>query len=1014
MQVAIATCFTALLLLLPSGCTSPPAGPLLDELYARFNPERPGFGVVDYPGNQEADVPKAYARILIAEVDRKRNGYRPDLPDLSRVAGRWLLDHADEDADGVKGWGVPVAWDAYGDGSVNPANSVYTISTAIAVDALLNWMELDPEAPGEEILATVTASLLPFTAPEMRSPSGMIPYSVVESDRKYDTFNPAAYMAGQMQRFSRITPNVEFAKVLASTADETVEVLLKQKLVNPKTGSWYWHYSIQESIANDLPHASYIIDGLIKYETYGGRRSADIDLKATLSHLREFDDSKRDYVRAWPWLQEGIDRSARSYDIGMAMSLACSNADTVDLGPIFERYIPRFRDGSKGYLKYPVGDETADPLIVNEYEAYLYQGVIACDLARSRGDTKVTAVTPPNDANVLLDKPVLLSAEVPFVSFAPDDQSGATRVKTTPGDPSSFMMVKSGTAEISFDPGEIPIATDALGDGKVVFVRHIGQNTLTIEYRDAEGRRVDRRQVVHAAGRSEPMFRAATTYGNRLYLVYYDNFSVRNFATAYELNAGRLVQVMNPVELPSLEDPAGGTYEMIPAIFLLPRKNGIEIVGGVLSAQLHADGTLESTRINDCVRAIEAVSTPDGPAVLCHRLSRGDNVSRYFISAPRSLTLPSISPNAVPFHLEYDHGELSVQHARTPADFAAMFTFDLERIQQNGWMEFGVGNVEARIPWSQIYYLNGFLDLLKLSKEDGQMRNAFEHLVPKIRERLDLEVYWLGQHWKRGNYQTRAFTVDRSPALFAVQTSRLLLLLDRYLKELDAPTAISADTFQDLREAVHCLRDHIDVLAYGGELPHWMAGDRANLRWPKGSKFKFDGLAVPFNHQNEWAYSVIRTGTVQKCSQAPKAAQDIITHFVDHIAPSGILPNSGIWNYWWGTAYDGWTKDEGISVNYPEYTGDKSRAWISFKTIDTMSLLGSIDALPVSVRGNVLASAAHLIQLGRLYPFAAYELQRRGYKVNLDRDVALDYSRVSSPWELQNAVWAYRALLSEQ
>src|SRR5690606_28257631 len=119
-------------------------------------------------------------------------------------AGQWLLQHGDENQNGIIGWGVPVAWDAYGDGSINPKDTEYTISTAIAVDALLSWLDFSDADLRAKILDVIERSLEPYLNSSMRTPAGLLPYSLMVSDRRYDTFNPAAYLAGQMQRFSHL------------------------------------------------------------------------------------------------------------------------------------------------------------------------------------------------------------------------------------------------------------------------------------------------------------------------------------------------------------------------------------------------------------------------------------------------------------------------------------------------------------------------------------------------------------------------------------------------------------------------------------------------------------------------------------------------------------------------------------------------------------------------------------------------------------------------------------------
>jgi hypothetical protein len=119
-----------------------------------------------------------------------------------------------------------------------------------------------------------------------------------------------------------------------------------------------------------------------------------------------------------------------------------------------------------------------------------------------------------------------------------------------------------------------------------------------------------------------------------------------------------------------------------------------------------------------------------------------------------------------------------------------------------------------------------------------------------------------------------------------------------------------------------------------------------------------------------------------------------------------------VWDYWWGTAYDGWTASDEVSLNKPEYPGDHIKAWISFRSIDVMSNLAASELLPAWVKGNLVTSAAHLVATGKLYPFVNYELSRLGAPPVLNRDVALRYARINSPWELQSAAWAYLALVN--
>ncbi len=335
----------------------------------------PGKGMVDYPSDGPADIPKAYAMVLLAAVQAQRA--QRGFPEAGRISGLWLLENVDENRNGITGWGVPVAWDAYGDGSVNPASTEYTISTAIVVHALLDWAEATDDAPRGRILDVVLAASKPYFDQTMRTPAGLMPYSLSLSDRKYDTFNPAAYMAGQMQRLSRLVDNPTQSELLRKAADQTMRALLEHRKINSATGSWYWNYSIQEDNSNDLPHASYIVDGIRTYIFYGGRLATAFDRARVLSHLDEFLGEKSPDIRAWPRLRPEVTLAARSYDIGMALHIACSEPSMANLRARLIGATPAYKNQDGLYLKYPATLKDRN-FVVREYETYMLRGFESC------------------------------------------------------------------------------------------------------------------------------------------------------------------------------------------------------------------------------------------------------------------------------------------------------------------------------------------------------------------------------------------------------------------------------------------------------------------------------------------------------------------------------------------------------------------------------------------------------------------------------------------------------------
>lgn len=352
----------------------PNVSALRKDLLEQFDVKFPGRGGTDYPGNTVEDVPKAYAMILKAELLPAVTG-AGGISARARNAGKFLLEHSDERKDGFPGWGVPVAWDPYGDGSTNPAHTKYTISTAIVIDALLDWLDADQTIAREPVLSLIREAIMPYLDPAVLSPSGLLPYSLEPVDRPYDTFNPAAYLAGVMQRYSRRETDPELARRIQAVADKTVAAHLANRQMTAN-GAWYWHYSITEPVPNDLAHAGYVMLGLQLYAQYGGALRDQLDVAAIQKHLADFPDPTSGKLMAWPHFRTDANTPARSYDLGMGLYLVCTSSLS-QLRALYLDALPSYRTATGAYLRFPPGTRKPE-IVVREYEGYILLGLAAC------------------------------------------------------------------------------------------------------------------------------------------------------------------------------------------------------------------------------------------------------------------------------------------------------------------------------------------------------------------------------------------------------------------------------------------------------------------------------------------------------------------------------------------------------------------------------------------------------------------------------------------------------------
>ena len=306
-------------------------------------------GGADYVGADEGRVPKATAVLLIAEagcVARFPGHDRSVMDELGAELLRWPTEYPSD----RYGWGLPFGWDAFGDGTKNPANTVYSISTGLAVKALLDWARVGGEDVWPLVRSSVARALDEWTTPEALTATGQFAYSLSGYDGGYDVFNSSALLAGQMQRAAQLEIGQPARyrsladTVMQSLADwhlegsRDAEVILRRgenldavadrfgltaeavrvangfspleevgagdRLLMPDVvaSGWYWNYSATEAVPNDLAHAGYVVDGVATYVAEGGALAGLFPMDRVVGHLETFltGGTTEESMLAWP------------------------------------------------------------------------------------------------------------------------------------------------------------------------------------------------------------------------------------------------------------------------------------------------------------------------------------------------------------------------------------------------------------------------------------------------------------------------------------------------------------------------------------------------------------------------------------------------------------------------------------------------------------------------------------------------------------------------------------------
>lgn len=271
-----------------------PGLPVLDPMttyhamLGQLDPLHPGRGQ-DIFNDTLKDRAMAYALILRAEAHRFASTAAPDAQDRVMTCAAWLMANSDLNGDGIPGYGLADPWDAFGDGTTNPAFQEYVITTAMCVEALQDRYDLLNDTTGLAAMRTlVLACVEPFLSDRYDSPGGLLTYSRNPNDAQHDVFNSSIHMAGQLQRMASWVEDPVWRNKLTRKADGIISVLVAHQKRTTE-GALFWTYGLTpDSPPNDLLHASYIVEGIREYRAFGG--SVKVDFEAAIANFGAFAD----------------------------------------------------------------------------------------------------------------------------------------------------------------------------------------------------------------------------------------------------------------------------------------------------------------------------------------------------------------------------------------------------------------------------------------------------------------------------------------------------------------------------------------------------------------------------------------------------------------------------------------------------------------------------------------------------------------------------------------------------
>lgn len=271
------------------------------SLLSKFPREKQGYSLEpSLKPEGPSEQPMTYGLVLSAESLHYKTVPNKESSERVRNATKWLIANSDLNNDGNPGWGLPQSWDAFADGTINPENHPYTITTAIVLQGLLDalsikdfWTDVE-EKEIKHLIADVILYWLKnvYIGDEK---IGYLGYSEEPTDMIYTPNVSGMFLSNMVRALTWHDDIFNYAErqfVLQRTHAIANKLV---KTVKLEKGIPYWNhvddpaaYDDKSAIPNDLVHHVYIIWGIEEYRSHYDTIYMPFNLNQSIASVDSF------------------------------------------------------------------------------------------------------------------------------------------------------------------------------------------------------------------------------------------------------------------------------------------------------------------------------------------------------------------------------------------------------------------------------------------------------------------------------------------------------------------------------------------------------------------------------------------------------------------------------------------------------------------------------------------------------------------------------------------------------
>jgi len=400
------------------------------SLIGRFQ-DKLGNGLDPYlPTGVQKEQAETYGLVLSAEAIHYKNNPNEQSRKRINQALSWLLENSDTDNDGRMGWGLPGEWDAFGDGTKNPANSQFTITNALVMQGLLDVMQI-PDLISESQTVKIKNLLKEISIYHCKyvwtdtENGGFFWYSPSRNDAHFVT-NVSSMFMGMLCRVisehgSLFSENEK--TLINQRIDQAAQAIISKVLW--REGLPYWNYIVKPNYfnqdePNDLVHHGYILWGMELYRGYKGSSAITWTLNQANQSLDSFwcNDKLYDYPQNTTYYGDQLkynNRPAILWGTGMMMAFTAKYG-TKEGSDRLLKYINQYY-GLWPNLRLWPKDFSSDDNFYPRYTSHVLWG-LAFNNCSQKNDI-IDDVTNSIDIRSILYDPTRKIVDQPYAVLAP-------------------------------------------------------------------------------------------------------------------------------------------------------------------------------------------------------------------------------------------------------------------------------------------------------------------------------------------------------------------------------------------------------------------------------------------------------------------------------------------------------------------------------------------------------------------------------------------------------------------